>query len=123
MNELLKTRNARFRLDGDVLLATTVRGRTTAESMAEGYAAIDQLLDGHRVKVLWDARLADVAPDGWVTIISGIQDRFSAIATIIDEATVTNWETYQAAITSMLIPFELFDDEIRARTWLDGIAG
>ena len=91
--------------------------------MAEGYAAIDQLLDGHRVKVLWDARLADVAPDGWVTIISGIQDRFSAIATIIDEATVTNWETYQAAITSMLISFELFDDEIRARTWLDGIAG
>ena len=34
-----------------------------------------------------------------------------------------DWETYQAAITSMLIPFELFDDEIRARTWLDGIAG
>ena len=64
MNELIKTRNARFRMDGDVLLATAVRGRTTAESMAEGYAAIDQLLDGHRVKVLWDARLADVAPDG-----------------------------------------------------------
>ena len=48
--------------------------------------------------------------------------RFTAIATIIDEDSVTT-ETYQAAVTSMLVPFEVFDDEITVRTWISGIAG
>ena len=91
----------------------------TAEPVEEMYTALEQLLNGKRLPMLWDPRaIRSIRPDGWVAIIDRLDQFFSAMAIVIDDQTAELFGGYPGSWNSLLMPVRQFENETDALAWL-----
>ena len=94
----------------------------TAEPVDEMYAALERLLDGKRLRMLWDPRaIRSIRPDGWVAIIDRLDRLFAAIAVVVDDQTAELLGGYPGSWNSLLMPVRQFGNEADALAWLQNL--
>ena len=91
----------------------------TAQSNAESFDRLAEVLQGRQPPGLWDARSVPEFPlSVWQVFVNRIDKVVAALAILVDESGERAMGGFPDVMNSMLIPVRLFRDQNAAIEWL-----